>query len=221
MVYAVKSMPRPKSLSLTDIAVAALAVSRRDGLAGVTMRAVAEDLGMGTMSLYRYVSDREQLEQLMVDHVLSKVDTTLPGRLGWRARISVLFERARDAAGAHAEIVPLLVKHRASSTHSMRWGDAVLAELAQAGFSGVRRVVAFRTLLAYLLGSLQLAHFGSLAGADTRQLAELPPERYPLLAETAQHAQRVEPEHEFRRGLALVMRGLQRDGAAHSSNGPK
>jgi AcrR family transcriptional regulator len=211
MLYAVKPMPRPKSLALTDIAAAALAVSERDGLAGVSMRAVAEELGMGTMSLYRYVSDREHVERLMVDSVLSHVDTELSSRLGWRARLTTLLERAREAAGAHATIVPLLVKHRSASEHSTRWGEAMLHELAEAGFAGTRRVIAFRTLLAYLLGSLQLAYFGSLAGEGTREFAELPLDEYPVLAETARHAQRVDPDSEFRQGLAVILRGLEAD----------
>jgi len=78
-------------------------------------------------------------------------------------------------------------------------------------YPGTRRVVAFRTLLAYLLGSLQLAHFGSLAGAGTRRLAELPDDQFPVLAETARHAQRVDPEAEFRQGLAVILRGLESD----------
>jgi AcrR family transcriptional regulator len=204
-------MPRPKSLTLDDIASAALAIARRDGLDGVSMRSVADELGMGTMSLYRYVTDREHVERLMVDSVLSHVDTELPSRLGWRARITTLLERARDVAGSHAALVPLLVKHRSTSEHSTQWGEAVLRELASAGFSGTRRVVAFRTLLAYLLGSLQLAHFGSLAGVGTQRLAELPDHQYPVLAETARHAQRVDPDTEFRQGLAVILRGLEPD----------
>jgi AcrR family transcriptional regulator len=211
MLYAVKPMPRPKSLALDDIAAAALGVAEREGLAGLSMRSVAEALGMGTMSLYRYVTDREHVERLMVDNVLSLVDIELSSRLGWRARVTTLLERARDAASAHATIVPLFVKHRSTSEHSTRWGEAMLRELADAGFSGTRRVVAFRTLVAYLLGSLQLAHLGSLAGEGTRRFAELPLDKYPVLAETARHAQRVDPDTEFRQGLAVILRGLETD----------
>jgi AcrR family transcriptional regulator len=45
-------------------------VIERDGPFGLSMRAVAQELGMGTMSLYRYVQSREQLEALVVDLVL-------------------------------------------------------------------------------------------------------------------------------------------------------
>jgi AcrR family transcriptional regulator len=208
MVYAVKPMPRPKSLSLDDIAAAALALIDRDGLAPLSMRTVAEELGMGTMSLYRYVTDRAHLECLVVDRVLSGVDTELPVRLGWRARLTLLVERARAAVSAHPALIPLLLVHRSQSQHSTRWGEAVLRVLADAGFSAPRRVIAFRTVLAYLIGALQLMALGALSGAGTRALAELPESEFPLLAETARHALHVDAETEFRQGLALVIRGL-------------
>jgi AcrR family transcriptional regulator len=172
------------------------------------MRSVAEELGVGTMSLYRYVSDREQLELWLVDRVLREVDTRLSARLGWRARLTVLMERAREAVIAHPAIIPLLPVHRASSEHSTRWGEAVLRVLADAGFTGTRRVIAFRTLLAYLIGALQLGHLGALSGAGTRALAALPESDYPMLSETARHAQRIDADAEFNQGLAIVLAGL-------------
>lgn len=202
-------MPRPKSLTAEDIAIAALAVADRAGLGALSMRSVAEELGMGTMSLYRYVSDREQLERLVVDWVLREVDTTtLSTRLGWRARVTTLVERARAAVLEHPATIPLLLVHRSSSEHATRWGEAVLRELAAAGFTGARRAIAFRTLLAYLIGALQLAHLSALSGEGTRSLAELPASRYPMLSETARHAQRIDPDSEFKHGLAIVIQGL-------------
>jgi tetracycline repressor-like protein len=40
-------------------------------------------------------------------------------------------------------------------------------------------------------------------------MAALPSDRFPLLAETARHAKQVSPDEEFRRGLQLVLSGLQ------------
>lgn len=210
MLYAVKPpMPRPKSLSSDDIASAALRIVDRDGLAALSMRSVAEELGVGTMSLYRYVADREQLESQVVDRVLRDVDLSVSTRLGWRARVSTLVERVRGVVVEHPEVIPLLLVHRASSEHSTRWGEAVLRELSEAGFTGTRRVIAFRTLLAYLIGALQLGHLSALEGEGTRALAALPTSDYPVLSETARHAQRVDAESEFRHGLAIVLQGLR------------
>jgi AcrR family transcriptional regulator len=201
-------MARPRSLTHARIAAAALAAIDRDGLAALSMRTVASELGMGTMSLYRYVEDREQLEWLVVDFVLAEIDLALPPDLAWTERVTLLVERMRDAVGAHAAVVPLLVAHRHASAGSFRWAEAVLAVLTEAGFAGERRVIAFRTLLGYVIGVLQYQQFGSLAGPGTAALAELSPDAYPLLSETARQARDVTTDEELRRGLAAVLRGI-------------
>jgi AcrR family transcriptional regulator len=202
-------MPRPKSLAASDIAAAALAILDREGLAALSMRSVAEELGMATMSLYRYVTDRAHLEQLAVERVLSEVATELPARLAWRKRVTLLCERVRSAVAAHPSIVPLTLLHRHTSASSQRWAEALLGVLTEAGFSGAARVIAFRSVLSYLVGVLQVEHLGPLAGTGTRALAQLPEAVYPLLVETARQAQKIEPDSEFRLGLAIVLRGLQ------------
>jgi AcrR family transcriptional regulator len=201
-------MPRPKSLAASDIAAAALAILDREGLAALSMRSVAEELGMATMSLYRYVTDRAHLEQLAVERVLSEVATELPARLAWRKRVTLLCERVRSAVAAHPSIVPLSLLHRHTSASSQRWAEALLGVLTEAGFSGAARVIAFRSVLSYLVGVLQVEHLGPLAGSGTRALAQLPEAAYPLLVETARQAQKIEPDSEFRLGLAIVLRGL-------------
>ncbi|MFG1879973.1 TetR/AcrR family transcriptional regulator C-terminal domain-containing protein [Sphaerisporangium sp. NPDC049003] len=202
-------MPRPRSLTTTGIAAAALAVIDRDGLAALSMRAVAVELGMATMSLYRYVTDREQLEGLVVDLVLSGVDAAPPEGVAWQGQVATLVERVRDAVGAHPEVVPLTLTHRHASPSVLRWSEAVLAILTGAGFTGEQRVVALRSLLSYLIGSIQMEHLGPLSGVGTAMMAGLPREEYPLLAETARQARGVSAGEEFRHGLDVMMRGLR------------
>jgi AcrR family transcriptional regulator len=201
-------MPRPRSLTHTAIAAAALAVLDRDGIEGLTMRTVARELGVGTMSLYRYVTDREQLEGLVVKLVLDGLDYTLPARASAVKRLTILAERVHGAVAAHPAVVPLLLSHRHLSTDTRRWGEAVLGVLAEAGFTGKRRVIAFRALLSYVLGALQATVFGPLAGTGTTALAEVSAEEYPFLSDTARHAHEVSAEEEFRRGVEIVLRGL-------------
>ncbi|MFD0664654.1 TetR/AcrR family transcriptional regulator C-terminal domain-containing protein [Thermocatellispora tengchongensis] len=122
--------------------------------------------------------------------------------------MSILLGRARDAVAAHPAAVPLTLAHRHASEESRRLGETLLGVLAGAGFAGRRRVIAFRCLLGHLYGALQLDNLGPLAGPGTAALAELPADRYPLLAETAAEAVGVPPEEEFRRGLALILAGF-------------
>ena len=202
-------MPRRRSLTNAAIAAAALAVLDRDGAAGLSMRAVAAELRVGTMSLYRYVSDREELERLVVDLVLADVDTSQAQRLPWEARVAELAERARYAIAAHPAVIPLLLSHRHTAPNSWRWSEAVLAALTDAGLTGQRRVIALRCVVAYITGALQAEYLGPLTGSGTSALAALSPVQYPLLAETAKYASEVPPEQEFGQGLGIVLQGLQ------------
>jgi len=200
-------MPRPRSLTHTQIASAALAVIDRDRLAGLTMRTVARELGVSTMALYRYVADREELEQLVVELVLGAVDVTPPAAdLPWRERVEVLVLRLRDTVGAHPEVVPLTLTHRHLSPGVLRWSETVLGILTEAGIEGETRVIALRGLLAYVIGAVQLEHLGPLSGSGTTTISRL--SDFPFMAETARYAAGVDAEREFRGGLALVLRGM-------------
>ncbi|MEU6985486.1 TetR/AcrR family transcriptional regulator [Streptomyces sp. NPDC046324] len=202
-------MPRPRSLTPDQLAAAALAVIDRDGLAGLSMRTVAKELGMSTMGLYRYVADRDELEGLVAERVLSSVDPTPPAAdTPWRARIEVLVRRLRDSVGAHPAAVPLTLTHRHRLPGLLRWSESVLGLMAEGGIDGERRVVALRGLISYVVGAIQLEHLGSLAGAGTTAIAELPQDRFPYMTEAARHAAGIEAEREFFGGLTVYLRGL-------------
>ncbi|UGQ13842.1 TetR/AcrR family transcriptional regulator [Yinghuangia sp. ASG 101] len=220
-------MPRPRSLTQPQIAAAALRVLDRDGLDALTMRAVAAELDMGTMSVYRYVTDRAQLEALVVDHVLGMVDTDVPdaapGRAeapvaqtpdggaaiaDWAAPIEAMVDRVRATVGAHTAVIPLLLIHRHASPHATRWGEAVLGVLASAGFDARQRAIAFRALLAYVFGALHVEYYSPLPGPGTAALAALDPHDFPHLAATAREARTLDTAEEFTAGLRLLLRGL-------------
>ncbi|WP_135453707.1 TetR/AcrR family transcriptional regulator C-terminal domain-containing protein [Mycobacterium sp. DL99] len=200
-------MPRPRSISQTQLAAAALAVVDADGLGGLSMRTVARRLGLGTMSLYRYVADRDELEALVVDLVLGEMDPGLPQGSA-RRQLVELAQRVHVAAAQHPAVVPLLLTHRHRSPASLRWGEMVLGVLTAAGYGGKRRVYAFRAVLAYIFGAIEIEMLGSLTGPGTRTLAGLSADEYPLLSETAAVAHGIQPDEEFRRGLEILLRAL-------------
>ncbi len=79
--------PRP-GLSMERIVEAALKVADADGLAAVSMGRVASDLGVSTMSLYRYVAAKDELLELMVDAALGPPPAAPAPEEGWRAGLS-------------------------------------------------------------------------------------------------------------------------------------
>jgi AcrR family transcriptional regulator len=78
--------PRPV-LSLERIVEAAVKIADAEGLAAVSMQRVAADLGASTMSLYRYVTAKDELVQLMVDAAYGPPPDAVPGE-GWRPGLS-------------------------------------------------------------------------------------------------------------------------------------
>lgn len=209
MPYAVNAMPRPRSLTQDRLSSAALAVIDRDGLAGLSMRAVSRELGMSTMALYRYVQDRSELEQLIVERVLGAVDSEPPAPdLPWPDRLRVMIGRLRDGVGAHPSVVPLTLTHRHRSPSVLRWSETVLGILTESGARGEQRVVALRGLLSYVIGAIQLEHLGPLSGQGTVAIAGLPADEFPNMAEVAQLARNVDADREFSGGLDVLLRGL-------------
>ncbi|MDQ2874031.1 MAG: TetR/AcrR family transcriptional regulator C-terminal domain-containing protein [Actinomycetota bacterium] len=202
-------MPRPRSLSDPVIAAAALAVIDRDGLSGLSMRAVASQLDMGAMSLYRYVDGRQEIERLVVDLVFRSVDPVVSRRASWTRQITELSERVYRSVAAHPAVIPLLLVHFQFSPSAWRWLDAVLRSLTRAGFTAPQRVVAVRCLQAYVIGALESQALNPLSGEGTASLTGLSLTDYPLIIETALTALTVTPEQEFGDGLAIVLEGLR------------
>ena len=90
---------RPR-FSREQIASAALAIADAEGLRAVSMRRVAADLGAGTMSLYRYISTKDDLIALMDDALMGAVlvpADELPA--DWRAALATLDTAPFDARG--------------------------------------------------------------------------------------------------------------------------
>jgi AcrR family transcriptional regulator len=174
----------------------------RDGLGSLTMRAVAKQLGVSTMGLYRYVADREELEQLVVERVLGAIDTTRPET----DPIATMVRRIRAAIRAHPDVMPLTTTYRHSSPSILRWSETVLEILTSEGIDGPRRVIAMRALLGYVIGAIQLDHGGPLKGAGTVAIATQ--DEFPYMAETARDARAIGPDEEFAGGLDILLRGL-------------
>lgn len=80
---------RPPTLSLERVVEAAVEVAdelaQTEGLEALSMRAIAGHLGVGTMSLYRYVPGKSELLDLMLDHVIEVPDQPYDGERDWRA----------------------------------------------------------------------------------------------------------------------------------------
>jgi AcrR family transcriptional regulator len=92
--------------SRVDIAEAAIAVADAEGIDAVSMRRVARELGLGTMSLYHYVRSKDELIDLMSDAILGGQlvdDTEL--RKGWRPALRAIAVATRRNFERHPWIL--------------------------------------------------------------------------------------------------------------------
>lgn len=99
--------------SWARIAAAAIAIADRDGFEAVSMRRVAQELGAGTMTLYHYVANKDDLVSLMTDAVMGEVlvpEDELPRR--WRPAIARIATETRQSLRRHRWMLDLLGDHR-------------------------------------------------------------------------------------------------------------
>jgi AcrR family transcriptional regulator len=123
---------RPR-FSREQIAAAALAIADAEGFDAVSMRRVATELGAGTMTLYHYVRTKDDLVALMDDVLMGAAlvpDGDMPA--GWRAALTLVAHRTREAIGAHpwalvslrdARMGPNAMRHFEQSLQALRQVD--------------------------------------------------------------------------------------------------
>lgn len=219
-------MGRPAKFTREQLQQAALALVDEDGLAGLTMRALASRLGTGAMTLYNYVSEREELEVLVVEAVVGKMHWVPDGDLAWDEELEAIAWMLWRSIRLHPNSIPLILTRRSRSPAVFGVTEALLHALARSGRSGDRLLVAFRAVSALIMGAAQ----AELAGPLTLQAGEsasetiarfqaLPPDRFPHLIEIATAASASDAETEFRAVLALLVEGL-RSGASEASTHP-
>jgi AcrR family transcriptional regulator len=127
---------RPR-LTREDIAAAAVSIADTEGLGAVSMRRLATDLGVGTMTLYHYVNTKDELMTLINDHILGEL--VIPDSEGlpedWREAMVVIAHRSRQALERHPWIFditddppigPNAVRHFDQSLHAVSGLDVPL-----------------------------------------------------------------------------------------------
>ncbi|MEY3015650.1 MAG: hypothetical protein RIT45_4385 [Pseudomonadota bacterium] len=91
---------RRKPLSPARIFEAALALADREGLQRLSMRKIAEQLGVEAMSLYHYVANKDAILDGLVDAVFAEIDAPRPGE-PWREAIARRCRSAREVLLRH------------------------------------------------------------------------------------------------------------------------
>jgi AcrR family transcriptional regulator len=159
-----------------------------EGIGAATMRAVSERLGVRSMSLYRYVQDRDELFDAVVERIVNELaddpEVQMRPVEGWRPYLTAMAHGVRRYALAHPHAFPLVATRSPTAPwiippiRSLRWVEAMLTGLLEVGFSDEQVLFTYRTFNGFLLGHLLLETGaitlrdpkpgdGSFTGADT------------------------------------------------------
>jgi len=138
-------------LAVEQIVGAALRVGVAKGFESLTMRALAEELGVSAMAAYYHVPNKRALIELVIDAVLAAVEVPPEDYGAWDDRLYELQMRTAQALAAYPGVEPL-VYSRPPTAQGWRLMDAYFAILRSAGFSRRNALVAFSIIHAYGLG---------------------------------------------------------------------
>jgi AcrR family transcriptional regulator len=208
--------PRSR-LSRERVLSAAIAHADADGLEALSMRKLADELGVAPMALYRHVANRDDLVDGMVDVVFTEID--LPSTSGdWGAAMRQRAISVRDVLARHRWAIGLMESRANPGPANLRHHDAVIGSLRAAGFDMDQVAHAYAALDAYIYGfaltkmNLPFDDTSDIAATAQTMLEPFPVNEYPnLVAFITEHAMKPGYDFgdEFEYGLDLILDGLE------------
>jgi AcrR family transcriptional regulator len=148
-------MDNPAVLDQPTVVDAAYRLAQRSGAKALTMRRLADELGVSPMAAYRHVPSKQKLFILVADSAMSRVAVPPPSAGPWDVRLELL-ERA--AFRELSEVADLwdLVPMDAYYPNRQRLVDAVVAMLLDAGFDAKTAALAHEAFFGYVMGQLKM-----------------------------------------------------------------
>ena len=203
-------------LSRERVLQAALVLADTGGIDSLSMRRLAQELGVKAMSLYNHVTDKDDILDGIVDMVFGEI--AVPSELeDWQEIMRVRANSVHQALLRHPWASPLMQSRTNPGPATLRHHDAVIGSLRAAGFTIHLAAHAFSVIDSYIYGFAQqqqnLTYTTAEDAAAVAQdiLGHLPPDTYPHLAELiVEHV--LQPDYDYSRefgfGLDLILGGL-------------
>jgi DNA-binding transcriptional regulator YhcF (GntR family) len=208
--------------ALERITASAIAIADAEGLAGVSMRRVAADTGMATMSLYRYVADKDDLVLRMMDAVFADSSFPTGAPPGWRDRLELALRTLWSIFRRHPWLAAALSLTRPQPlVNAMPFTEWVLATLEARGLDLPTALTVHLSLLNYARGTaISLAaeaEAEELSGLDNDEwIAAQRPTiqaifatgRFPTLRRLSESRHNVDLDELFEYGLQRLLDGI-------------
>ena len=207
------------------IVEAALDIVERQGLASLTMRRVAAEVGASPMALYNHVADKAELIDLMVDAIVGDVVEGSKHDTGdWVDKMRAVTRRNHAVWGAHPGFAVVYTEGVTIGPNGLANMEHPIQVLRDAGFDDADAAFAFLMLYHYSIASLLIAPVkaldpgerasrsdGTLQDQVRRYFGAAPPEQIPNVLRVAPWL--VQDSFEF--GLEVILHGLQQRLADH------
>ena len=219
-------------LSRDRVLAGAVTVADAGGIGALTIRTLAQELGVKPMSVYHYVANKDEIIDGIVDLVFAEINLPLPGA-DWRSEMQRRAHSARRVLAVHPWATPLLQSRLNPGPATLRHHNAFIATLRTAGFSVELTAHAFALIDSYVFGfalsenALPIHGPETVADTAASMMQFFDAEAYPALLEfTMKHVMRPDYDFgtEFEYGLTLILDGLTAsltdDGDARPSRSP-
>jgi TetR/AcrR family transcriptional regulator, tetracycline repressor protein len=226
------SLRVPGRLGLTreTVVARALEIGAAEGLEAVSLRRLAQELGVTPMALYRHVRDKQDLINAMTETVLAELTPTAGIRpdMTWIERVRLAIENYKRQMDARPLALPLSIAYTGEGPPSFwRVLEELLAILLDAGFERRQAIILIRVVSNLLAGYLLLFQQGTTSPAtqpDAHQIdllrrrfalvqLSLPRDEFPNLVESAEDTAEVwltDPNQWWDHTLDLITFGLER-----------
>ena len=190
---------------------AALALLERDGLQGLSMRRLAQELGSGAASLYWHVGDKEELLALMLDRIVGESEVIEPDPEHWQEQVKESLRATRRLMLKRRDAAQLSLGRIPAGPNSLPVMERSLAVLHAAGLPP--RVISYAAdMFALFVGGFafeeSMGHEGD-PKAFGEYLASLPPEQFPTLTTLAGDLTEGGADERFEFAIELLVRGLE------------
>ena len=210
------SEPTPRTpLTRERVLATAMTLADEGGIESLSMRRLAQALGVEAMSLYYHVANKDDIIGGILGLAMAEVDLP-PAELDWKEALRASATSVHDVLERHPWAATQMMSPNRVSDARIRWMDAVLGRLRQAGFTAVQTHHAYHALDSHITGSTlwESGYANALRNAPVSPqgfLDTLPDGAYPYLVEhVGTHVAGPDDISEFDFGLGLILDGLER-----------
>ena len=204
--------PFHKQLTREVVVREALGLLDEEGLEALTMRRLADRLGVVPNALYRHVKDKEDLLDGVMDAAVASVPIPDPA-LDWRAGLAALAHNIRATMLAHPAVANLVILRPNLGMASIRIGEYGFGVMLEAGFKPADADRALNVIIVWTLGfaALEVPRMSEphLTKAELDKAYEfLPADVFPHTAVVQPNPIEIVSEDQFSFGLGLVIDSL-------------